>query len=64
MAEHKIKKLPLVDDDGRLLGLMTSRDIVRQQRLPFATRDAQGRLRVGAAIGAPRRFPRARRRSC
>ena len=31
---------------------MTSRDILRQQRLPFATRDAQGRLRVGAAIGA------------
>jgi IMP dehydrogenase len=52
MAEHKIKKLPIVDDDDRLLGLMTSRDIVRQQRQPFATRDAQGRLRVGAAIGA------------
>jgi IMP dehydrogenase len=52
MAEHKIKKLPIVDDDDRLVGLMTSRDIVRQQRQPFATRDAQGRLRVGAAIGA------------
>jgi IMP dehydrogenase len=52
MAEHKIKKLPIVDDEDRLVGLMTSRDIVRQQRQPFATRDAQGRLRVGAAIGA------------
>jgi IMP dehydrogenase len=52
MAEHKIKKLPIVDEDDRLVGLMTSRDIVRQQRQPFATRDAQGRLRVGAAIGA------------
>ena len=52
MAARKIKKLPLVDEGGRLLGLMTSRDIVRQQRRPFATRDAQGRLRVGAAIGA------------
>ncbi len=52
MAEHKIKKLPIVDDDDRLVGLMTSRDIVRQQRQPFATRDSQGRLRVGAAIGA------------
>jgi IMP dehydrogenase len=52
MAEHKIKKLPIVDEDDRLVGLMTSRDIVRQQRQPFATRDSQGRLRVGAAIGA------------
>jgi IMP dehydrogenase len=52
MMEHKIKKLPLVDDAGTLVGLMTARDIRRQQRLPFATRDAQGRLRVGAAIGA------------
>ena len=52
MTEHKIKKLPLVDDGGTLIGLMTARDIRRQQRLPFATRDTQGRLRVGAAIGA------------
>jgi IMP dehydrogenase len=52
MAAHKVKKLPLVDGDGRLLGLMTSRDILHQQRQPFATRDSQGRLRVGAAIGA------------
>jgi IMP dehydrogenase len=52
MVERKIKKLPLVDETGRLLGLITARDLVRQQRLPFATRDAQGRLRVGAAIGA------------
>jgi IMP dehydrogenase len=52
MREHKIKKLPLVDGGGVLLGLVTSKDLVRQQRLPFATRDAHGRLRVGAAIGA------------
>jgi IMP dehydrogenase len=52
MIERRVKKLPLVDADGRLLGLITSRDIVRQQRLPFATRDDQGRLMVGAAIGA------------
>lgn len=52
MIERKVKKLPLVDADGRLLGLVTSRDLVRQRRLPFATRDALGRLRVGAAIGA------------
>jgi len=52
MRERKIKKLPIVDDAGRLVGLITARDLVRQRRMPFATRDAQGRLRVGAAIGA------------
>jgi IMP dehydrogenase len=52
MVERKIKKLPLVDERGILLGLITAKDIVRQERLPFATRDAYGRLRVGAAIGA------------
>jgi IMP dehydrogenase len=52
MVERKVKKLPLVDPDGMLLGLITARDIVRQVRLPFATRDDHGRLRVGAAIGA------------
>jgi IMP dehydrogenase len=52
MVERKIKKLPLVDDRGVLLGLVTARDLVRQRRMPFATRDAGGRLRVGAAIGA------------
>ena len=52
MAARKVKKLPLVDREGRLLGLVTSRDLVRQRRLPFATRDRLGRLRVGAAIGA------------
>lgn len=52
MVERKVKKLPLVDSGGTLLGLITARDISRQVRLPFATRDAHGRLRVGAAIGA------------
>jgi IMP dehydrogenase len=52
MVERKVKKLPLVNADGTLLGLITSRDLVRQRRLPFATRDEQGRLRVGAAVGA------------
>jgi IMP dehydrogenase len=52
MVERKIKKLPLVDKNGVLAGLITAKDIVKQKRLPFATRDAQGRLRVGAAIGA------------
>jgi IMP dehydrogenase len=52
MVERKVKKLPLVDAHGTLLGLVTARDLVKQRRLPFATRDLQGRLRVGAAIGA------------
>jgi len=52
MRASKIKKLPLVDKDDTLLGLITAKDLLRQRQLPFATRDAQGRLRVGAAIGA------------
>ena len=52
MVERKVKKLPLVAPDGTLIGLVTSRDLVRQRRLPFATRDDLGRLRVAAAIGA------------
>jgi IMP dehydrogenase len=52
MIDRKIKKLPLVDAGGVLTGLITAKDIIEQKRLPLATRDAQGRLRVGAAIGA------------
>jgi IMP dehydrogenase len=52
MVDRKIKKLPLVDERGTLAGLITAKDIIEQKRLPLATRDAQGRLRVGAAIGA------------
>src|ERR1051325_7683130 len=52
MRTHKIKKLPLVDADDRLIGLITAKDLMKQRRLPFATRDAHGRLRVGDAIGA------------
>lgn len=52
MIERKVKKVPLVGEGGTLLGLITAKDLVRQKRLPFATRDEQGRLRVGAAIGA------------
>ncbi len=52
MVERKIKKLPLVNDRGELIGLVTARDLLKQRNLPFATRDDQGRLRVGAAVGA------------
>src|SRR5687767_2081942 len=44
MVERKIKKLPLVDAAGGLIGLITARDITRQRQLPFATRDTHGRL--------------------
>ena len=52
MRTHKIKKLPLLREDGSLAGLVTARDLLKQKQLPFATRDDHGRLRVGAAIGA------------
>ncbi|OFW05914.1 MAG: hypothetical protein A3I61_06445 [Acidobacteria bacterium RIFCSPLOWO2_02_FULL_68_18] len=52
MRGHKIKKLPLLNADGTLRGLITAKDLIVHRQLPFATRDSQGRLRVGAAIGA------------
>lgn len=52
MVERKVKKLPLVDPDGRVIGLITARDLMKHREHPFATRDGQGRLRVAAAIGA------------
>ena len=52
MIAHKIKKLPLVNADGTVLGLVTAKDLLKHRRHPFATRDDHGRLRVGAAVGA------------
>ena len=52
MLARKVKKLPLVDGQDRLAGLMTAKDLVKHKQHPFATRDPQGRLRVGAAVGA------------
>ena len=51
LHRHRIEKLPLVDQGGRLVGLITSRDIQSRLRYPQATKDGRGRLRVGAAIG-------------
>lgn len=51
LAKHKIEKLPLVDEDGYLKGLITLKDFVKSDKYPHAAKDAQGRLRVGAAIG-------------
>lgn len=50
-AQHKIEKLPLVDEDGKLTGLITVKDFDKTEKYPNATKDAEGRLRVGAAIG-------------
>lgn len=50
-AQHKIEKLPLVDGHGRLRGLITVKDFDKSEKYPNATKDDEGRLRVGAAIG-------------
>jgi len=50
-AHHKIEKLPLVDDAGKLVGLITVKDFEKSEMYPNATKDDEGRLRVGAAIG-------------
>jgi len=51
LHRHKIEKLPVVDGDGRLKGLVTVKDIQKKIQYPHATKDEQGRLRVGAAVG-------------
>ena len=51
LGRHKIEKLPIVDDTGRLKGLITVKDIQKRERYPLATKDERGRLRVGAAVG-------------
>ncbi|WP_456286986.1 IMP dehydrogenase [Microbacterium sp. JZ70] len=50
-AEHRVEKLPLIDDEGKLAGLITIKDFDKSEKYPLATKDDQGRLRVGAAIG-------------
>jgi IMP dehydrogenase len=51
LHQHKIEKLPVVDEHGYLKGLITVKDIQKRIQYPNATKDSQGRLRVGAAIG-------------
>lgn len=50
-AQHKIEKLPLVDEAGTLRGLITVKDFDKSEKYPNSTKDDEGRLRVGAAIG-------------
>ena len=51
LAKHKVEKLPLVDAEGHLTGLITVKDFVKTEQYPDATKDEQGRLRVAAGIG-------------
>jgi len=51
LHRHRIEKLPIVDADGRLRGLITVKDISKRVEFPQATKDGHGRLRVGAAVG-------------
>jgi len=51
LRQHKIEKLPIVDDDGRLVALLTFKDIQKEFNYPNAAKDERGRLLVGAAVG-------------
>jgi IMP dehydrogenase len=51
LHRHRIEKLPIVDADGRIKGLITVKDIQKRVEFPQATKDTQGRLRAGAAVG-------------
>jgi IMP dehydrogenase len=51
LNKNKVEKLPLVDAEGKLTGLITISDIAKQDQFPLACRDERGRLRVGAAVG-------------
>ncbi|MGB5951256.1 MAG: IMP dehydrogenase [Ornithinimicrobium sp.] len=51
LAVNKIEKLPIVDDAGRLTGLFTVKDFTKTEQFPDSTKDEEGRLRVGAAVG-------------
>ena len=60
LGRHRIEKLPVVDGDGRLSGLITVKDIQKRIQYPDATKDGAGRLRCGAAVGTgPDAFERA-----
>ena len=59
LHENRIEKLPLLDDQGRVKGLMTTQDIKKLENWPDACRDKNGRLRVGAAVGVKDTLERA-----
>lgn len=51
LQQHKIEKLPVVDSDNKLIGLITYKDITKAKDKPFACKDEHGRLRVAAGVG-------------
>ena len=51
LREHRIEKLPVVDGEGKLVGLITYRDIIKLTEFPMSCKDNYGRLRVAAAVG-------------
>ena len=51
IEQHRIEKVPLVDENNVLRGLVTAKDLARSLQFPYSTKDARGQLRVGAAIG-------------
>lgn len=51
LQEHKIEKLPVIDKDGKLVGLVTYKDITKAKDKPMACKDSKGRLRVAAGVG-------------
>jgi IMP dehydrogenase len=55
LYQHRIEKLPVLDNDNNLVGLITSRDLIKLNQSPDVTTDEKGRLRVGAAIGVTTR---------
>ncbi len=59
LHRHKIEKLPIVDEEGQLRGLITVKDISKRRQFPIAAKDSQGRLLVGAALGTQDVFTRA-----
>jgi IMP dehydrogenase len=56
MGTHRIEKLPVVDKGGRLMGLITVKDIMKRRQYPLAAKDQHGRLLVAAAVGAGGNF--------
>lgn len=64
LHEHRIEKLPLVDSEDRVIGLITAQDIVKIQDHPNATKDNRGRLLVGVALGARLSEDMARAEAC
>jgi IMP dehydrogenase len=51
LHDHRIEKLPVIDDKNRIVGLITSKDILKMDQYPYASKDKKGRLLVGAAVG-------------